>query len=199
MIKDYEHRLLERRNRNLNGQVNNLEEPPKNFDQNLDNLLAYQVVDACLVELNMVETPHQNTTWYLDYGATHHVSDDSNVFSSIFPTNGAQVRSAGGQNHSVTGVGDVDIQVLFGKIKSNSSVLYMPGITKNLLSVGSLTDQRKTLVFKSQGCFVIDDASQRVEAVAIRENNRSLYKLQANSTYEGPEIHSVHLESQADL
>ena len=186
MINDYEHRLLEQCNRNLNRQVNNLEEPPEIFDQDPNNLLADQVVDACLVELNMVETPHQNTAWYLDSGATHHVSGDSNVFSSIRPTNGAQVRSAGSQNHSVTGAGDVDIQVLSGKIKSISYVLYTPGITKNLLSVGSLTDQRKTLVFKSQGCFVIDDASQRIEVVAIRENNRGLYKLQANSTYGGP-------------
>ena len=33
MIKDYEHRILERRNRTLNGQVHNLEEPSETFEQ----------------------------------------------------------------------------------------------------------------------------------------------------------------------
>ena len=198
-IKDYEHRLLERRNRKLNGQINNIEEPFETLNPESDDPLADQVIDACLVELNMIEKPHQNTAWYLDSGATHHVSGDSNVFSSIHPTSGSQVRSAGGQNHCVTRVGDVDIQVLSGKIKNISSVLYTPGITKNLLSVGSLTDQQKTLVFKSQGCFVIDDATQSVEAFAIRENRKGLYKLQAAFICGGPEIHSVSLRSQADL
>lgn len=121
------------------------------------------------------------------------------MFSSIYPTSGSQVRSAGGQNHCVTGVGDVDVQVLSGKIKNVPSVLYTPGITKNLLSVGSLTDQQKTLVFKSQGCFVIDDITQSIEAFAIRENKRGLYKLQAAPINDQPEVLSVHLKSQADL
>ena len=198
-IKDYEHRLLEKRNRNLNGQINNIEEPSEALSPGPEDPSADQVIDACLVELNLVEKPQHNTSWYLDSGATHHVSGDPSVFSSIYPTSGSQVRSAGGQNHCVTGVGDVDVQVLSGKIKNVPSVLYTPGITKNLLSVGSLTDQQKTLVFKSQGCFVIDDITQSIEAFAIRENKRGLYKLQAAPINDQPEVHSVHLKSQADL
>ena len=67
-MKDYEHRLLEQRQQNLNGQVYHLEEPSESFlqDQNPNDLeLADHVVNACLIELNMLETP-QNTplgTW----------------------------------------------------------------------------------------------------------------------------------------
>lgn len=78
-IKDHEHRLLERRQRSLRGQVNHLEESPEAFEQDPDDLLANQVVNACLIELNMVESPQENTAWYLDSGATHHVSGDSNL------------------------------------------------------------------------------------------------------------------------
>ena len=180
-IKDYEHNLLKRRHRNLTGQVHNLEDSPENFEQEPDDLPADQVVEACLVELNLLETPQQKTDWYLDSGATHHVSGDLAVFTEIHPTHGAKVRSAGGHNHSVAGVGNVDILVSSGKIKSLSSVLYTSGITKNLLSVGSLVDQRKTLVFQSRKCFVVDDATLHVEVVAVREHNRGLYKLQSNT------------------
>ena len=116
-IKDYEHRLLEKRNKNLSGQVHNVEEPT-------EDLLADQVVDACLVELNMLEVPQSSSSWYLDSGATHHVSGDQNVFSSISPTSGSQIRSAGGHSHDVTGVGNVEIQCPSGEIKSISFVLY---------------------------------------------------------------------------
>ena len=81
-IKDYEHRLLERRHRSPSGQIHNLEETAEDPKSNNEEFLANQVVDACLVELNMLETPQQTTSWYLDYGATHHVSGDSNFIFS---------------------------------------------------------------------------------------------------------------------
>ena len=148
-IKDYEHRVVDRRPRSFNGQAHNIEEQQEDFKEDTEDLLADQVIDACLVELNMLETPQTNSSWYLDSGATHHVLGDSSVFSAIRPVSGSQIRSAGGHSHNVTGVGNVEIQIPSGKIKTISSVLYTPGITKNLLSVGSLTDQHKTIVFKN--------------------------------------------------
>ena len=76
--------------------------------------------------------------------------------------------------------------------------MYTPGTTKNLLSVGSLMDQHKTLIFKSEGCFVIDN-SLVLEAFAPRENNKWLYRLQGVSTNLRPEINSLHLNSQTVL
>jgi hypothetical protein len=179
-MKDYEHRLLQQRDRNFGGQVHHIEEPVEPLHQDHDSHsfeLADQVIDACLVELNLCETPSQTPSWYLDSGATHHVSGDSSAFSSIHPTSGNHVRSAGGQSHKVAGVGNVDIQLSTGEIKSVSSVLYTPGITKNLISVGTLADQQKTLIFKSHGCFVIDDATLRVETFAPREKVFTSYQV----------------------
>ena len=194
-IKDFEHRALERRHQN--GQVNHLEEPAEDFKQESEDFSADQVIDACLVELNMLETPSGNASWYLDSGATHHVSGDPAVFSMINSSSGTQVRSAGGQTHSVAGVGDVDVRFLSGEIKTIPSVLYTPGITKNLLSVGSLTDQQKTLVFRDNGCFVVDNVTSKIEAFAERENRKGLYKLQAATLK--PEINAINLRSQAVL
>ena len=198
-IKDCEHRLHERRHRTHTGQMNNMEEPTDEFKQDAEDFLADQVVDACLVEMNMLEAPQHNSSWYLDSGATHHVSEDPSLFSSIHPISGSQIRSAGGQSHNVTGVGEIDIQVLSGEIKTVSSVLYTPGITKNLLSVGSLTDQQKTIVFKATGCFVIDDATSQIEILAHRENGKGLYRLQPSYLKQGPEVNTLHLRSQAVL
>jgi len=203
-MKDYEHRLLQQRDRNFNGQVHHIEEPiePLHHDQDQDPqpfAFANQVVDTCLVELNLCETPSQTPSWYLDSGAIHHVFGDSSAFSSICPTSGNHVRSTGGQSHKVTGVGNADIQLPSGKIKSISSVLYTPGITKNLMSVGTLADQQKTLVFRSHGCFVIDDATFKVEFFAPRENRKGLYKLSGAPTSTKPEANLLYPNSQAAL
>ena len=201
-MKDYEHRLMQQRDRNMSGQAHNVEQPVETptQDEELHNFdRADQVVDACLVELNMLETLSGNPSWYLDSGATHHVFGDSSTFSSIRPTSGTHVRSAGGHSHSVAGVGNVDIQLASGSIKSISSVLYTPGITKNLLSVGTLADHGKTLVFKSNGCFVIDNATLQVEIFAPRETPKGLYRLSGMHNSLEPAVNMVYPNSPATL
>ena len=129
-MKDFEHRLLQQRSRSA--QAHHIKET-YTFTQDQksqDCESTDQVVDACLVELNLLETPYHTASWYLDSGATLHVSGDSSIFTSISPTSGTQIRFAGGQSHNVTGIGNIDIQISSGEIKTISSVLYTPGITK---------------------------------------------------------------------
>jgi hypothetical protein len=156
-------------------------------------------VNACLVELNLLETLSETPSWYLDSGATHHVSGDSLAFSSIRPTSGIHVRSAGGQSHKVAGVGNVDIQLSPEEIKNVPSVLYTPGITKNLLSVGMLTDQHKTLIFWANGCFVLDNTTLTVELFAPRDNNKGLYRLAGRQRSKQSEVNLTYLNSPATL
>ena len=198
-VKDYEHRIMQQRDRNFGGQVHHVEEAEETIPDSPPFSSADQVVDACLVELNLCEQPSQTPSWYLDSGATHHVSGDSSAFSSIQPTSGNQVRSAGGQSHQVTGIGNADIQLSSGAIKSVSSVLYTPGITKNLISVGTLADQHKTLIFRSHGCFIIDNATSQVELFAPRENGHGLYRLPGSRISQSPEAHLLSSNSQAML
>lgn len=117
----------------------------------------------------MLESPQLTSSWYLDSGATHHVSGDPSVFTSIHPASGVRIRFAGGQNHDVVGVGNIDIQVLSRTIKSISSTLYTLGITKKVLSIGFLSHQNKTLIFKSQGCFIVNNTILDVVAFTLQE------------------------------
>lgn len=182
--------------------MHHLEEPNDSFPQDQfsnDQDTVDQIVNACLIESNLIETPQNSTSWYLDSGATHHVSSEQDVFTSIRPTSGAQVRSAGGHSHPVAGVGNVELQLSSGEIKSISSVLYTPGITKNLLSIGALTDQDKTLVFKSNGCFIFNNSSLRMEVFASRERCHGLYRLSSLCRLSQPEVNLLHKNSQAEL
>lgn len=108
------------------------------------------------------------------------------------------MRSAGGHNHTVSGIGNVDVKFRSGKINV-PSVLYTPGITKNLLSVGSLTDHGKTLIFRSEGCFILNNHSLEIEAFAPREATKGLYRLQGVSPARGPEINLVRLSTKVAI
>ena len=123
-MKDYEHRLLEQQ-RNITGQVHHVEEPSELLPQDQppeDLETVDQVVDACLIELNLLENPQHTTSWYLDSGATHHVSGEQSAFTSIHSSSRAQVKSAGGHSHPVAGVGNVELQFSSGEIKPITSV-----------------------------------------------------------------------------
>lgn len=75
----------------------------------------------------------------------------------------------------------------------------MPSITKKLLSVGSSSDEDKTLIFKSAGCFIVDNDTLNIVSFAPRENGRDLYKLGVDLTTLDPEANLLHHQSQATL
>lgn len=43
--------------------------------------------------------------------------------------------------------------------KTISDVLYVPSVTRNLLSVGKLADQGHTILFDSKHCYVFDSTN----------------------------------------
>ena len=48
-------------------------------------------VDACYAQVNMTETEHQNTSWFLDLGASHHVSREKEVFTTMRASSGTRI------------------------------------------------------------------------------------------------------------
>jgi hypothetical protein len=59
-----------------------------------------------------------------------------------------------GQTHIVKGKGKSKF-VTFSRIKKIDEVLYVPRLTKNLLSIESITNKGHVIVFDSNKCLVI--------------------------------------------
>ena len=172
-----------------------------------DEEYASQVVDAYLTEVNLLDSRNPTKAWYLDSGASNHVTGDSSVFSSISPSSGTKIISAGGQSHDVTGVSNVAIRLPTRKIQKISHVLYSPSITKNLISVGFLVDKGFSLEFMRNKCIITDSEGWFVGS-AYRSPINGLYKLKGHTLVGSHEItnstsqaHLVHLHdsSKADL
>lgn len=94
-----------------------------------------------MFEVAMVYVGHntQNKLRYLDLGASKFVICDMSAMSKMLGVGTSLVRSTCNQTHNVEGEGDV-IFSYNGSMKCIIIVLYMPRLTKNLLSVGNITD-----------------------------------------------------------
>ena len=102
---------------------------------------ASQVIDAYFLVVNVVDSKLTSKAWYLDFGASNHVTSDSSIFSSFSLCSGTKIKSARGHSHDVTSVGNITICLPIGGVQQISHVFYSPSITKYLIVVGFLIDK----------------------------------------------------------
>jgi hypothetical protein len=116
--------------------------------------------------------------WYLDSGASGHIAADSSKIDQSQLTSGVQiqeVRTGGGKPHTVRGTGTATVKTNSGEIKL-TNVKYVPSMRKNLVSVGSITDNDRLVVFSDKHCWVLDTLDhKRVIAFGHRDPSNGLY------------------------
>jgi len=117
-------------------------------------------------------------TWIVDSGATSHMTNNRNLFTTFQSCDGENVCVGDGHTLTVEGKGKVNISF---KLKNNNvqklqlnDVLYIPEISYNLLSISKSTEKGiKTNFAENECCFM--NFENKVIAIAKKENN--LYKL----------------------
>ena len=91
--------------------------------------------------------------YFIDSGASSHVTGDRSMPSSFQPTtSNFGVSIASGARLPVVGKGILHVEAN----KNIKLILYVPGLTKNLLFVGKLTDTSHLVVFTPESCFVLE-------------------------------------------
>lgn len=126
------------------------------------------------VEVNLSEFKSSHD-WLIDSGASVHVTGNRDTLSKVVPyASSSNVITASGARIPVAGKGDTKI----GGNKVVKKVLYVPGMTRNLLSVGQLTDEGYDIYFNSRHGYILDrEDPTKVFLRATRDTNSSLYKL----------------------
>jgi transposase InsO family protein len=132
--------------------------------------------------------------WIIDSGASRHFSGNAHAFNSIEPSSltGTAV-SAGGQNHPIQGQGNVNLPSSTGEIKQVSSVYFVPGLKRNLLSVGQIAELGCLVIFDETRCIVVTKSRpSRILAKGRRSPHNGLYYLNAVNSH--LQMNSVILE-----
>ena len=140
-----------------------------------------------------------STAWYLDSGASNHVTGNRKLLVDVKPAEQHRVvHTAGGQSLPVKGVGSVVIQLPNGEIKTIGNILYVPGLTKKLFSVGSITDRGLTVHFLPHACHVVDKNTRQVLIKGIRDSVNSLYRVESSFFISCTEVHTIsHTDTAA--
>ncbi|KAF3675251.1 hypothetical protein FXO38_04835 [Capsicum annuum] len=96
----------------------------------MDDLYAMQY------ECNLVENPRE---WWMNFGATHHVCANKELFSTFAPAQGEEkIYMANSAIAKVEGIGKVYLKITSGKVLTLNSALYASELRKNLISVSFL-------------------------------------------------------------
>ena len=99
-------------------------------------------------------TPKSGQMWYVDSGASNHMTCHKEWFSYLEKWMQSRVVATGYDTpHPIANVGDVPLNHVGQKGKL-MNVLYVPTITRNLVSVGQIVNQGMQVRFTHLGCFI---------------------------------------------
>jgi gag-polypeptide of LTR copia-type/Zinc knuckle len=83
----------------------------------------------------------ENDVWYLDTGASNHMTGCRKYFTELDTTIGGMVRFGDGSAVSIGGRGTVLIKGRMGEHKTLTDVYYIPKLTSNIISLGQLEER----------------------------------------------------------
>ncbi|KAL5846693.1 hypothetical protein ACOSQ3_010217 [Xanthoceras sorbifolium] len=117
-------------------------------------------------------------TWIVDSGTTDHMTGDARVFSTFEPCQGNyNVKIADGSLSKVTGYGSV----IISKTLTLQSVLYVPNLDCNLLSISKLTyDEKCVTKFFPTYCVFQDMISGKTIGTAKIQSGLYVIKAEAS-------------------
>ncbi|CAN6453390.1 unnamed protein product [Victoria cruziana] len=122
---------------------------------------------------------HQNEEgiWYVDSGATAHVTSDAGKFFSLMPYTGTCTVVTGvGSHHPISHTGNITLDMHNSTIPL-SDVLLTPAIQKNILSVSKLVDDtNSSMVFTPSSVCLKDLQTKRTLAKGHRRGNMYVFE-----------------------
>ena len=97
----------------------------------------------------------QHSSWFIDSGASNHITSIDHQFAQINPYNGhEQITAANGERLSILGIRSIGFNTPQSQPLTLSNVFFVPKLSANLLSVGQWVDHGYFITFSSSGCLI---------------------------------------------
>jgi hypothetical protein len=151
------------------------EEPP-------GKMLREQIKEHVLIStlLGLV-TPGEDT-WLIDSGASKHMTGQRDILSYISENKFSQkVTLRDDYQYPIKGVGESNYKLNSGNAMKMKDVLYVPGLTKNLLSISTLEKKGFRVAFIDGEVLMWTKGETLKEAIIIGKEKGGLYKLKGHS------------------
>jgi hypothetical protein len=136
--------------------------------------------DFLLIACLSISSTRATRVWYIDSGASYHMTGLRKYFSSFREEEMNFDMEMGNKSKCTpVGRGIVTIQRESGKTFNFTNVLYVPGMTKNLISVSAHQDRGYDVSFRGPKVYIQPRGSKQAKMVGIE--SRKLYRLQFES------------------
>ncbi|KAH9646728.1 retrovirus-related pol polyprotein from transposon RE1 [Citrus sinensis] len=149
--------------------------PPSNFNPYQSNTKA--------AFLTTSEGGLADQGWYLDSGATHHLTNNLQNLNMGMEYSGNQLLHVGnGEGLNISHIGYACFHTSCDSLLHLNDILYVPAITKNLISISTLLkDNDITIEFVANLCFIKDKKKTVHLAQGIAKEG--LYQLLSKDTF----------------
>lgn len=98
----------------------------------------------------------EENTWYLDNGASNHMTGHREKFETLDKTVRGEVKFGDGSLVQIEGKGSIRIVCKNGEIRVLDGVYYIPTLRSNIISLGQLSEEGNRVVMNGENLWVYD-------------------------------------------
>ena len=124
-----------------------------------------------VVEKKQVESD----IWYLDNGASNHMTGQKSKFKSLDEGVTGQVKFGDGSTVKIQGKGSIGFKCKNGEEQTVNEVYYIPSLCNNILSLGQLTEEGNEVVINGEFLRIFDKNKRLL--MKVNKSPNRLYKL----------------------
>jgi hypothetical protein len=123
--------------------------------------------DYVLISSLSGSVSHGEDTWIIDSGASNHMTGEREIFSSLTDKNFPwKVTLGDDYQYPIKGLGDSNYKLDSATPMKMKDVVYVPGLTKDLLSISAL-DKKGFRVAFIDGEFLISSKGKTIEDAIV--------------------------------
>lgn len=155
-----------------------VQEQEKDDTQSADELMIHEIVylnEDKVVPSRFEVHDEQENMWYLDNGASNHMTGDRRYFTKINDSITGKVKFGDDSRIDIKGKGSIEFIDLNGDPRIMNDVYYIPELRSNIISLGQATESGCDIRLKGE-YLTMHDREGKLLVNATRSRNR-LYKV----------------------
>lgn len=117
----------------------------------------------------------ESSIWYLDNGASNHMTGDKTKFKELNERITGQVKFGDGSMVRIEGKGSITLKCKNGEERVLQEVYYIPTLRSNIISIGQLSEEGNRVIIKGTFLWVYDDKERLL--IKVQRSQNRLYKL----------------------
>lgn len=118
----------------------------------------------------------EEQTWYLDNGASNHMTGRRDKFEKLDMTARGKVKFGDGSLVEIEGKGSIRIACKTGETRVLSNVYFIPTLRSNIISLGQLSEEGNRVVIDGEHLWVYERSGRLL--LRVRRSSNRLYKIQ---------------------